>query len=197
MKKLLCLSIAIAGYLVGALWANAGDEAPPRELVKPTFVTRFDFADRGELYYSQFIRGLVTGDSLSDWPLIEMVRDANAWLAEAIDAHIVSQAITQGMSLDGQRATKSIDVIVADCAEILDMPKPRVLLRRDVEPKAYSGDVGKEGVIVLTSELLNLYEGRPDELRFVIGRELGHLKSQHSRETRSLVNNERLLIVNG
>ncbi|QDT66620.1 M48 family metallopeptidase [Calycomorphotria hydatis] len=182
MKRLLCFSIAMASCLVDVSLANAGDEAPPQELVKPAFVTRFDFADRNELYYSQFIRDLATGDSLSDWPLFDLVREANAWLAEAIDAHIVSQAMTQGMSLDGQRAAKSIDVIVADCAEILDMPKPRIMLRRDFEARAYCGYVGKQGVIVFTSELLNLYEGRPDELRFMIGRELGHLKSQHSRE---------------
>ena len=66
-----------------------------------------------------------------------------------------------------------------DCCTILHVDPPEVYVRNHPFPQAYVQRVNKSNFLVLTSSLLKLYEGKPGELRFVIGHELGHLKCDH------------------
>lgn len=58
---------------------------------------------------------------------------------------------------------------------------PPVHIDGDSRPNAYVAGLQAAHVLVLTSGLLDLYEESPEELRFVIGHELGHIKAGHIR----------------
>lgn len=58
---------------------------------------------------------------------------------------------------------------------------PPVHIDGDSRPNAYVAGLQAPHVLVLTSGLLDLYEESPEELRFVIGHELGHIKAGQIR----------------
>ncbi|HUQ70160.1 MAG TPA: M48 family metallopeptidase [Planctomycetaceae bacterium] len=74
-----------------------------------------------------------------------------------------------------------MDELVAECAKRLDVTKPRIVVRNDPYPRSYLVMVGEVPHLVLTSSLLQLFEKQPDQFRFIVGRELGHLKCDHLR----------------
>ena len=69
---------------------------------------------------------------------------------------------------------------MADCARTLGVDEPAVHVRNNPMTRIYAVRYGGRHHLVLTSGLLNRFEGRPAELKFVIGRELGHIKCGHA-----------------
>jgi Zn-dependent protease with chaperone function len=59
----------------------------------------------------------------------------------------------------------------------LGLPQPSVYVLADSEPNAYTSGFLGQHWIVLTSKLVDILE--PDELLFVIGHELGHIRREH------------------
>src|SRR5262249_42120397 len=107
------------------------------------------------------------------------------WVGSVVDAGKIADAIRHGLSVEGQSPLHKLDELVQECARILDVPKPTVIVRNSSETTAYVVDAHSEKFLVLTSGLIRLFDGADDELRFVIGRELGHLKCEHLQVRRA------------
>lgn len=78
--------------------------------------------------------------------------------------------------------------IVSACAEMLKMPTPQVFVRDDPFVPIVSVGLGEPYAIVISAQWVDHIS--PDELRFLVGRELGHILAGHTRITS-------LLSVNG
>jgi len=152
-------------------------EAPPRF---PAHVSRFDLATRDELLYAHWISPFVSSSDVRQWTWIkELVNQTGKWVGTAVDFGKIADAIQQGLSIEGQPALSKLDDLVQDCAQRLGVAKPTVIVRSSSTPAAYLVDAHSETFLVLTSEMLQLFDGAEDELRFIVGRELGHLKCEH------------------
>ena len=156
---------------------------------RPAFITRYDLATREALLLERSIRPLFATEQVSKWPLIgELIRDFDESVTKAFDAKVIADAITRGMPLEGQEETlSSVKTIVDDCAATLGMASPVVFVRNSPLTTAYVGTAGDQTVLVVTSGLLDLFEKREDELRFIVGRELGRVKCDQIRLKRSCV----------
>lgn len=177
MKKSVCLfcSLAVFGLVTRALFAQ---EKPAVEFKYPKFVTRYDLATRDELRYSRWLRPLIADSESSKWTWPqEFVVAAGTWATSVVDSRRILEATLDGCPIDGQPALASVDEVVVECAQILGVPKPTIIVRNDPHTRAYIVAVGEQPHLVLTSSLLNLYERQPDQLRFIVGRELGRIKT--------------------
>ena len=101
------------------------------------------------------------------------------WVTQFIDATKMANIITQAFPVEGQPALKPVDDLVAECARTLGVDKPAVYVRNSPQTLIYTVQAGGQYHLVITSALLNLFEKRPGELKFVVGRELGHIKCGH------------------
>jgi Zn-dependent protease with chaperone function/uncharacterized RDD family membrane protein YckC len=79
--------------------------------------------------------------------------------------------------------------IVAECSRMLRMPVPHVFVRDDPFVPVVAIGTGDPYAIVISAQYVEHFE--PDELRFIIGRELGHIASGHTRYTSLLSSNGR------
>jgi Zn-dependent protease with chaperone function len=170
---------------VAAAAPSVPDDAPVQcKLLRRAtgYVSRYDLATREELLLDRPVRQLFASDNVEQWPVVgELAGQFGDLVTQSMDAHFIAKAITSGMPLAGQDATQPISDIVDDCARCMGMKSPAVFISSNPRVFAYSGQAGPQSVLVLTSGLLDLYRHRDDELRFVVGRELGHLKCGHFR----------------
>jgi Zn-dependent protease with chaperone function/uncharacterized RDD family membrane protein YckC len=88
---------------------------------------------------------------------------------------------------EGQLA--HVHAIVEECARMLRMPAPHVFVRDDPFVPVVGIGIGEPYAIVLSAQYVEHY--RDDELRFLIGRELGHIASGHARFTSLMSSNGR------
>ena len=154
-------------------------EKDKKVYLKPGRLSMYDFATRDSLFYSRMVTPLLSGDDPEDWTLVEKVANALGDEAEKVlSADKINPLMNQTMPLRGQPFNK-IDALVTDCAAILRVDIPIVYVRKSSEPLCYSYQNGETLHLVLTSEMLELYEARPEELRFIIGRVLGQYKCGH------------------
>lgn len=166
--------------------ASPQDQKSPPPLRYPKAVTRFDLATPDDLRFSYFLEALLLGDVPGNWGLLqEIPSQVGTWVNQFLDASKIASIITSGMQVEGQSPVQAIDVLVEDCAKLLNVPKPHTHIRNHYLQMAYVVQTHDRTFLVLTSAMLNLYENRPDELRFIIGRELGHLKCDHVRIKRA------------
>jgi Zn-dependent protease with chaperone function len=78
----------------------------------------------------------------------------------------------------GPRQYPALDAIRNECAEILDVsPVPELYVERDPQPRAMAIGLD-EPFIVITTGMVEALDA--EELRFVIGREIGHVLSGHA-----------------
>lgn len=82
-----------------------------------------------------------------------------------------------------------VHAIVDDCARRLRMPTPHVFVRDDPFVPVVAIGIGEPYAVVLSAQYLEHF--RDDELRFLIGRELGHIAAGHTRFTSLLSANGR------
>jgi Zn-dependent protease with chaperone function len=165
-----------------AVWQVVAAQSvlPAAEPRYPQHVSRFDLATRDELLYAYWLRPLIGAEDPAAWTWPqEFVSQVGNWAAAYVDGQKVLAAAIDGCPVDGQPALAPLDRVVTDCARILDVPKPRVIVRNDPYCRSYLVAVGERPHLVLTSALLKLYEGQPDQFRFIVGRELGRLKCEH------------------
>jgi len=67
--------------------------------------------------------------------------------------------------------------IASKCAEVLDIKMPDIFIIQNPYINAATIGDDKKAIIILTSALVNNYD--EEELAFVIGHEMGHIKSKH------------------
>jgi len=67
--------------------------------------------------------------------------------------------------------------IAKDCADILGIKMPDIFIKHDPIVNAYTLGDDSKALVVLHSALVDNYDEK--ELRFVIGHEMGHIKSRH------------------
>ncbi|MBV9409774.1 MAG: M48 family metalloprotease, partial [Candidatus Eremiobacteraeota bacterium] len=79
--------------------------------------------------------------------------------------------------------------IVEECARMLQMPTPHVFVRDDPFVPVVAVGIGDPYAIVISAQFVDHF--REDELRFLVGRELGHIASGHTRFTSLLSSNGR------
>ncbi len=86
-----------------------------------------------------------------------------------------------GLPVDQQPAFRHVKQIVDECAGKLGIASPHLFVRCDSRVDAYVTGICEPHILVLSSQLYELFKHRPDEMRFVIGHELGHIKCGHIR----------------
>ncbi|MBI1348031.1 M48 family metalloprotease, partial [bacterium] len=169
----LLLSLTLLGWSF-PLW---GDE--PRY---PVRVTKYDLATRESLLYGHWLTPLVAADTPQTWAWPqEFVNQTGQWVAAYVDGPKILQAALNGCPIDGQPALAPLEQLVQECCQILQVPRPRVIVRNHPVPEAYLVAVADQPHLVLTSGLLDLFEPAPQQLRFFVGRELGRLKCDQLR----------------
>ncbi|MGD0050215.1 MAG: M48 family metalloprotease [Vulcanimicrobiaceae bacterium] len=82
-----------------------------------------------------------------------------------------------------------IHAVVEDCARMLRMPTPHVFIRDDPFVPCVAVGIGEPYAIVISAQYVDHFG--EDELRFLVGRELGHIASGHTRFTSLLSANGR------
>lgn len=93
---------------------------------------------------------------------------------------ILNQKIIQGNAvLINEEQFSEINKIIKETAEFLEMEKPQSFLVFSPELNAFAMGFKKPYTLVLYSALVETLT--PDELRFVIGHELGHIKMGHTK----------------
>ena len=129
--------------------------------------------------YSAPLQRAVEGGTVRDWPLVKQIRRINIDIADAI---VTSQVVNRAMPIEGQEQFRELQAVVDECAQVLQIKvPPRVFVSQNSDLNAYVTGFEPPYSMVLTSGLLDQLDGRPDELRFIIGHELGHLKCEHVR----------------
>lgn len=82
-----------------------------------------------------------------------------------------------------------IDGIVKECAHVVGVAAPHVFLRDDPFVPVVSLGTGDPYALVFSSQYIELFT--PGELRFLVGRELGHIAAGHAKLTSLLSANGR------
>lgn len=172
----------ILAFCKGGLVLGAQPEERNGDVVVPSLVTVYDIATPRELSYRRHAVPFIAGSSVSEWTLWEGLTDAvGTWITPVIEANRIASTIADSFPVGEQEAARKINSLVDDCARVLGLKKPQVFIRRSPYVRAYVTEVGGQPMLTLTSGLLALYN-TPQELRFVVGRELGRVKCGHVEE---------------
>ena len=136
----------------------------------------------GDCLLAHLVAPAASGD-VPDWAktlLGDLPGQVGAWVEQYLDAKALAGVITEASPVEGQPPLKPVESLVAECARTLGVEQPAVYVRNNPLTRIYAVRSGGRHHLVLTSGLLNLFEGRPAELKFVVGRELGHIKCGHA-----------------
>jgi Zn-dependent protease with chaperone function/uncharacterized RDD family membrane protein YckC len=82
-----------------------------------------------------------------------------------------------------------VHTVVDECARMMRMATPHVFIRDDPFVPVVAIGIGDPYAVVISAQYVEHFQ--PDELRFLIGRELGHIASGHTRYTSLLSSNGR------
>lgn len=77
----------------------------------------------------------------------------------------------------GPRQFPSIHNLAAHCAKTLGVETPTVYIKNNPFPNAYTYGTDDESFIVIHSSLIDHFD--EDELKFVVGHEVGHIHNRH------------------
>jgi Zn-dependent protease with chaperone function len=167
------IAVAISSAtLANPLDANGAEPVSER-------VTVYDIATRDDLLFSHLVAPLLKGE-VGGWPILGGVdKQVGDWIDQYMSATQIANLITDTFPMGGQPPARPIEKLVEQCAHSLGIAKPRIYVRNSPFTQAYVISAFGENHLVFTSGLLNLYAGRPEELKFVVGHELGHVKCGH------------------
>ncbi len=160
--------------LAALLHAGEPDGLPGR-------ITSYDITTRNDLLLSHLVAPAMIGD-IEKWSrqlLGGMPGQVGDWVSQFIDATQMATIITEAFPIEGQPGFRPVDEVVAGCVRTLGVEKPAFYLRNSPQTRIYTVQAGGQFHMAVTSALLNLFEKRPGELKFVVGRELGHIKCGH------------------
>ncbi len=153
--------------------------AGPTSEPKPQLITPYDLATRDDLLFAHLLAPLTKGD-VADWAILGgLGKQLGSWVDQFISAQQVANIITEAFPVEGQPALRPLEQLVEECAGTLGVAKPAVHVRNSPLTQAYVVRAFDQYHLVVTSGLLNLYANRPEELKFIIGHELGHVLCGH------------------
>lgn len=96
-------------------------------------------------------------------------------------ARVAEPWLSGELSGDGVRVTATqlpgLFNLVTEVAGLMGVPVPHVFIKQDPFLNAYTHGIGNQAFLAITHSLLEQLEC--NELRFVIGHEIGHIKSEH------------------
>jgi Zn-dependent protease with chaperone function len=142
----------------------------------PGYITAYDIMTPEDEFYFHILEKMCSGVDLAEWPLVKELVGLGQNL---VDANLLATLANETIDITGQPRAAPIIKMVNECADILQVKAPNVYIDGDSEPNAYVAGLREPHVLVFTSGLLDLYDESPDELRFIIGHELGHIKAKH------------------
>lgn len=142
----------------------------------PAYVTPYDIMTAEDELYFQILQPLCSGTAVASWPL---ARDLVALGQNLVDANLLANLANESIVVNEHPRARPLVQMVKECARTLQVKVPPIHIDGEPHVNAYVSGLKEPHVLVLTSSLLDLYEERPDELRFIIGHELGHLKAGH------------------
>ncbi len=172
------MRLFIACLAILALAALACSPAHSADAGSSRFVTTFDLMTDTDAFYFRYLNPDPHLHSVSKWPIVGRILDIGA---NVIDAGIIADRLNQGLPVDEQPAFRHVKDMVDECATTLGVKAPYLFVESNPKANAYVTRLKEPHLLVLTSGLYDLYKDRPEELRFVIGHELGHLKCNHIR----------------
>jgi Zn-dependent protease with chaperone function len=141
-------------------------------------VTPYDIMTAEDEFYYHHIYKLTDDADVSNWPLVKSLLGLGG---NFLDAKDLARLANQSIKINEQsRATKIMDM-VKECSRIIGVDPPAVFIHGLGEPNAYVTNLTHPHVLVLTGGLVELFQDNPEELKFIIGHELGHIKAQHIR----------------
>ncbi len=153
-------------------------EVAPPERKYPKAVTDYDILTPEEELYFHQLDSLCQGPDLQEWPLVSDLVDLGQ---DLVNASQWASIATKTIYVSDQPRARPIKEMVDDCAKILGVAPPALHIEGNSKPIAYTAELTDPPVLVLTSGLLDLFEESPEELRFIIGHHLGHVKVRHHR----------------
>jgi Zn-dependent protease with chaperone function len=158
-----------------------------REFKIPAHLSKYDLATPDDLVFSYMLAPLFESSDASQWSILRDLRSqVGGWVDDVLASNKIAGTISSAMPIEGQPPLQQLDHIVADCAKILHLDgKPTVYVRNSEEQRVHSFSSSTGSFLVITSGLLRLHDKKPEEVRFLVGRELGHLKANHSQMRRA------------
>ncbi len=143
------------------------------------FLTKYDLMTEWDALYLRYLSPQLEGAGIKDWPVIKQALDLGVNLG---DASIIADRLYTAFPVYGQNeAFADLQEIVAECAQKLDIVEPRLLIESKAGLNAYVTGVKPPYMLVIGADLREKYKKFPNEMRFIIGHELGHLKCNHVR----------------
>ena len=155
--------------------AKSAAPTPAKSRKIPGYVTAYDIMTPEDEFYFHHLDNMCPGGDLAQWPLVKALVGLGQNL---VDANLLADLANETIYISDQPRAAPIIKMVKECAETLQVKAPRVHIDGSPEPNAYVSGL-REPVLVFTSGLLELYDESPEELRFIIGHELGHIKAKH------------------
>jgi Zn-dependent protease with chaperone function len=179
MRRTIPISITlIVGIcLVAGLWILWLGEAPHsirRDAIQPRTPANLSAHDFQTSEDAQLMEWLEKADQNY------FTKEVDAFLVQPLSDDVRTRMLT----LEGVEVTSGqfaeLHALVTHCARILHLEKvPRVFVTERTQFPAVVENYS-EPVVILQSSILDCFK-QPTELRFLIGRELGHVKAGHTR----------------
>ena len=144
-------------------------------------ITKYDITTRNDLLLAHLVAPAMVGD-IQQWSkqlLGGMPGQVGDWVTQFIDATRMANIITEAFPIEGQPGFRPVDEVVADCAARWASRSRQSTSATRRQTRIYTVQAGGRFHLVITSALLNLFEKGPGELKFLVGRELGHIKCGH------------------
>ena len=141
-------------------------------------ITPYDLMTAEDEFYYHHIYKLTEDADVSNWPLVKSLMGLGG---NFLDASELARLANQSIKIDEQRRATKIMDMVKECSQILGIDPPPVFIQGSADVNAYVTNLTHPHVLVLTGGLVELFQDNPDELKFIIGHELGHIKAQHIR----------------
>lgn len=104
------------------------------------------------------------------------IERAAGWVVKSYRHILQSQYLGQTIRV-GPRQLPQLHALVEECAATLGIPVPTVYVANSHAYNAFTFGTDDHAIIVIYSRLVEEFE--EDELRFVIGHEMGHIQNKH------------------
>jgi len=177
-RTLLQTAVLLCGLVAPPLGAQEVAVDPTPEFRRPADLTPYDFMSDADEFYYHHLSKLCLGGDIAEWPLVRTLATLGA---DVVDAGTLARAANRQINISEQPRAQMISRMVDECADLLGIVPPPCYIEGNPVPNAYVTGLGAPHVLVIHSGLLELYQDTPDELRFIIGHELAHIRCQHLR----------------